>query len=94
MAARAPLAIHDNAFNSSIIKGNAMYFSNAIDVSNLINGNEFIKKEFLNNNYSTIVNEFTWDQIVDQYENYFVTCYLANRKFYPLGHEESILYKR
>jgi glycosyltransferase involved in cell wall biosynthesis len=94
MASRAPLAVHDNAFNSSIIKGNAMYFSNAIDVSNLINANQFIKKEFLNNNYSTILNEFTWDQIIDQYENYFVTCYLANRKFYPLGHEKSILYKR
>jgi glycosyltransferase involved in cell wall biosynthesis len=94
MAARAPLAIHNNAFNSSVVRGNALYFSNATDVYNILNGNQFLNQRFINNNCSTIANEFTWDQIVDQYENYFLTCYLANRRFHPLQHEESILYKR
>jgi glycosyltransferase involved in cell wall biosynthesis len=93
MAARAPLAIHNNAFNSSIIKGNALQFSNATDVYNLINSNQFLNKTHINNNYTSIANEFSWEQIIDQYENYFLTCYLANRKYYPLKHEESVLYK-
>lgn len=94
MAAKAPLAIHNNAFNSSIVKGNALHFSNSADVYNLINGNQYPNKVHVNNNYTTIVNEFKWNQIVDQYENYFLTCYLANRNYYPLNHEESVLYKR
>jgi glycosyltransferase involved in cell wall biosynthesis len=94
MAARAPLAIHNNAFNSSIIKGNSLHFSNATDVYNLINSNQFLNKAHINNNYTSIANDFSWDQIIDQYENYFLTCYLANRKYYPFKHEETVLYKR
>jgi glycosyltransferase involved in cell wall biosynthesis len=94
MAAKAPLAIHNNPFNCSVVKGNALHFSNATDVYNLINGNQFLNTTFINNNCKTIASEFNWNQIVDQYENYFLSCYLANRSFHPLNHEESILYKR
>jgi glycosyltransferase involved in cell wall biosynthesis len=94
MAARAPLAIHNNAFNRSIIKGNALMFTNVSDVCNLINAKKYLNEVHINNNYDAIANGFSWDRIISQYENYFLTCYLTNREYYPLKHEESILYKR
>ncbi|HEV3225026.1 MAG TPA: DUF1972 domain-containing protein [Puia sp.] len=94
MAAKAPLAIHNNAFNRSIIRGNALLFSDAKEVCNLINSNNYLNELHIGNNYSTITNEFNWEQIIDQYENYFISCYLTNREYYPLKHEGSILYKR
>jgi glycosyltransferase involved in cell wall biosynthesis len=94
MAARAPLAIHNNAFNRSIIKGNALMFTNVTDVCNLINAKKYFNEVHINNNYDTISNGFSWDRIISQYENYFLTCYLANREYYPLKHEESFSYKR
>jgi glycosyltransferase involved in cell wall biosynthesis len=94
MAARAPLAIHNNAFNRSIIKDNALLFSNADEVSNLIDSKKYLNKLHIENNYSTITNEFSWAQIIDQYENYFLSCCLRTRNYYPIKHEGSILYKR
>ena len=93
MAARAPLAIHNNAFNRSIIKGNALMFTNVSDVCNLINARKYLNEIHINNNYDTISNNFSWDRIISQYESYFIACYLANREYYPLKHEESVLYK-
>jgi glycosyltransferase involved in cell wall biosynthesis len=94
MAARAPLAIHSNPFNRSIIKGNALLFTSANDVCTLIKEKKYLNEEHINNNYNTITNGFSWDRIISQYENYFLTCYLTNREYYPLKHEESVLYKR
>ena len=93
MAARAPLAIHNNAFNRSIVKGNALMFTNVSDVCNLINARKYLNEIHINNNYDTISNNFSWDRIISQYESYFIACYLANREYYPLKHEESVLYK-
>jgi glycosyltransferase involved in cell wall biosynthesis len=94
MAAKAPLAVHSNPFNRSIIKGNALLFTSANDVCNLIKEKKYLNEDHINNNYNTIANGFSWDRIISQYENYFLTCYLSNREYYPLKHEESVLYKR
>jgi glycosyltransferase involved in cell wall biosynthesis len=94
MASKAPLAIHDNAFNRSIVKENALQFQNAADVRNLVNANQYLNETHINNNFITISNEYTWDQIINKYENYFLACYLSNQEYYPLNREESILYKR
>jgi glycosyltransferase involved in cell wall biosynthesis len=94
MAARAPLAIHNNAFNKSIVKNNALLFTNSTDVRNLISANQYSNEVFIKNNYSTIAKEFTWNGIITQYEEFFLACYLGNQAYYPLKHEESILYKR
>ncbi len=94
MATRAPLAIHDNAFNKSITRGNALLFTDAKDVSILINSNSYANEKYIDNNYSTVTNEFSWEQIIDQYENYFLHCFKTKHEYYPLKHEGSILYKR
>jgi glycosyltransferase involved in cell wall biosynthesis len=93
MAARVPIAIHNNAFNRSIIKGNALMFTNVMDVCNLINAKKYLNEVNINNNYDIISNSFSWDQIISQYESYFIACYLTNREYYPLKHEQSVLYK-
>lgn len=94
MAARAPLAIHDNVFNKSITNGNAILFTSASDVSDLIRKNDYSNEVYLNNNYAAIKSEFNWSRIIDQYESYFMACSLSNPGYYSLKHEERILYKR
>jgi glycosyltransferase involved in cell wall biosynthesis len=93
MAARAPLAAHNNPFNKSILKNNALLFNNASDVCNLINSNQYVNAVHIENNYSTIENEFTWDMIIDQYEDYFLECHPAIQ-FYPVTRQKSALYKK
>jgi len=93
MAAKVPLAAHNNPFNKSILKNNASLFTNAAGVCNLINSNQYADKTHINNNYAAIQNEFTWEMIIDQYEHYFLECFAAVHQYYPLKHEKSILYK-
>ena len=94
MAAKVPLAAHYNPFNCSILNGNALFFSNKTDVCNLINANKYSNETHILNNYARIENEFSWEEIIDQYENYFLECYQANHEYYPLSHEETIIYRR
>jgi glycosyltransferase involved in cell wall biosynthesis len=93
MAAKAPIAIHNNAFNKYLVKDNAIYFSEAKDVCQIINSGIFFNETHIQNNYITIKNHFSWDQIISQYEQYFMACYRSNNIFYPVKHEEGILYK-
>jgi glycosyltransferase involved in cell wall biosynthesis len=93
MAAKAPIAIHDNPFNKSLVKDNAICFSNAKDISEIVNSGNYSNETHILNNYLTIKNQFSWDQIINQYEQYFVACYRSANAFYPVKHEESILYK-
>jgi glycosyltransferase involved in cell wall biosynthesis len=93
MAAGAPIAIHDNPFNKSLVKENAICFSNAGDISDIVNSGKYSNEAHIQNNYATIKNHFSWDQIISQYEQYFMACYRTANAFYPVKHEESILYK-
>ena len=86
MAAKAPIAIHNNAYNKSLVKENAIHFSEAKDICNLINSGKYYNETHIQTNYSTIKNYFNWEQIVSQYEQYFVTCYRSNNIFYPTKH--------
>ena len=94
MAAKAPLAAHNNRFNKSILKDNAVLFSNATDVCKLIISNQYVNKGHIENNYAAIKNEYTWDKIIDQYENYFLECHPVIHQYYPINQEKTILYKR
>jgi glycosyltransferase involved in cell wall biosynthesis len=86
MAAKAPIAIHNNAFNDAIIKGNALCFDNARDVSKIIHENHLPDEIQIEDNYVKIASEFTWEKIVNQYEYYFLSCYLNKQPYYPLKH--------
>jgi glycosyltransferase involved in cell wall biosynthesis len=86
MAAKAPIAIHNNVFNHAIIKGNALRFNNANDVYNIINENHLPDEIQIEDNYVKIASEFSWEKIVNQYEYYFLSCYLNKQPYYPLKH--------
>ena len=93
MAAKVPLAIHHNAFNKSLTKGNALSFSNAHEVCELIMTNQYYNEIHIHNNFFTVNNHFSWGQIISQYEQYFLACYYSHHTYYPIRHEEGILYK-
>jgi len=93
MASKVPLAAHGNEFSRSILKGNAVFFDNKTDVCNIIHEDQFANQMHILNNYETIVTEFSWESIIEKYENYFMECYLANQEYYPIKHEETILYR-
>src|SRR5450432_3417913 len=94
MAAKAPLAAHNNPFNKYILRDHALFFTHAGDVCNIITANQYANKKHIENNYATIQNEFTWEMIIDQYENYFLECHPAIHQYYPLNHKKSVLYKK
>ena len=86
MAAKVPIAIHNNAYNKSLVKENAIHFSEAKDICNMIHSGKYDNETHIQTNYSTIKNYFNWEQIISQYEQYFVTCYRSNNIFYPTKH--------
>ena len=84
MAAGAFIAAHSNPFNRSVLKENAIYFTDPTEVCSIIDQHEgWSKDNFIQNNYATILNDFTWDKIIDQYDLFFRECYLspAERSF-------------
>ena len=72
MASKACILAHNNSFNKTILKANALYFSNSEEVKNLILNN---KKEDhskqIEANFETIINEFNWDKINGDYLRLF-----------------------
>lgn len=93
MAAKAPVAVHNNAFNKFLVKENAILFSDAKDICSIINSESYSNESHIQNNCLTINNYFNWEQIIGEYERYFIACYRSNNIFYPVKHEEGILYK-
>lgn len=81
MASRAFVIAHDNDFNKAILKENAHYFSNPMEVKNILNT---IKKsdnlQLVQNNFDAIVNEYNWDKINGEYLQLFEECFSNTKK--------------
>ena len=81
MASNALIAAHNNDFNKGILNKNALYFSSAVEVKNIL---ETVKKSdnllFIKNNYQAIVNDFNWDKINGQYLQLFEQCLTKGKK--------------
>jgi len=75
MASKAFIIAHNNHFNKAILKENGYYFSNTLDVKNIL---ETIKKndnlQLVQNNFDAIENEFNWDKINGEYLQLFEEC--------------------
>jgi glycosyltransferase involved in cell wall biosynthesis len=79
MASEALIAAHNNPFNQSVLHTDAFYFSNAGDVRNLVeNVQRHDHASMVTNNLHKIKHHFNWDNIVDQYEEFALECYLRN----------------
>jgi glycosyltransferase involved in cell wall biosynthesis len=81
MASRALVIAHNNDFNKGILKENSFYFSNSIEVKNILNS---IKKNdnlrIVQNNFDAIVSEFNWEKINGEYLQLFEDCFSKSDK--------------
>lgn len=87
MASGACIAAHDNIFNRSILGRDAAYFTNAEDVSRLLDA-PMQSKEWKENNVSKIREHYNWEKVTDQYEDFLCHCYKK------LHHEKTLYHKR
>lgn len=80
MASQALVIAHNNDFNKGILKDNGIYFSNPVEVKNIL---ESVKKsdnlQRVQNNYNAIVNEFNWKKINGQYLQLFEECFSRHK---------------
>ncbi|OWK71244.1 DUF1972 domain-containing protein [Pedobacter sp. AJM] len=72
MASQALIAANKNIFNESILEDNAFYFDNAKEVCQLLKTiDKAVYKNILEANNNKITQTFSWNLIVDQYEQHF-----------------------
>ena len=71
MACGSYICAHDNKFNKYILSGNAIYFKDARDIRNLLNGTISIhnRESWISNNLQKIKYNYSWEKIVDDYES-------------------------
>lgn len=72
MSSKALIMAHDNHFNKAVLKENAFYFSNAEEVKELLlNVKKDDHSKMIQNNFETIIKEFNWDKINEDYLRLF-----------------------
>ena len=80
MASKAFIIAHNNHFNKAILKENGYYFSNPIEVKNML---QDVKKSdnlpFIQNNFEAIEHEFNWNKINGAYLQLFEKCLSENQ---------------
>ena len=80
MASKAFIIAHNNHFNKAILKENGFYFSNPLEVKNILSN---VKKSdnlpFVHNNFNAIESEFNWDKINVAYLQLFEKCLSENQ---------------
>ncbi len=80
MASQALVIAHNNDFNKGILKDNGIYFSNPLEVKNIL---EAVKKsdnlQKVQNNYQAIIKDFNWEKINGQYLQLFEECYSRHK---------------
>ena len=81
MASGALIAAHKNEFNQSILNKNALYFSSATEVQNILeNTNKKDNLHMVTNNIDTIATDFNWNKINDHYLQLFIDCVAKGKK--------------
>lgn len=75
MAAGCFVFAHDNIFNRAVLKTNALYYPTTEKVTEYLDDIDAIaensKKTFTTNNIEAIMNEYSWEHLVDEHEKYF-----------------------
>ncbi len=75
MAAGCFILSHDNIFNKSVLRENAVYYKSVEDVTNILNEIDTVvedcKSVYTSNNLNVIREEYSWEKLVDAHENYF-----------------------
>ena len=75
MASNCFILSHDNIFNRSVLGKNAIYYKCTDDAMNILNDLDNIvtqhKKDYTAANIAVIRNEYSWEKLVDEHEQYF-----------------------
>ena len=76
MASRALIAAHENAFNRAVLQEDALYFTNAQEVTAILENTVRDGREYnmINNNLVKIKEQFNWDRIIKKYEDFIQKC--------------------
>lgn len=74
MACRCNIAAHDNPFNRAVLANCANYFSNANDVSEILNSalDPIIARQWAEKNIEKMQTTYSWDCIISAYEKLFL----------------------
>ena len=75
MASSTFIIAHDNVFNRSVLRDASVYFSSEKDIEEIVNNlNEYIKdkkSKYIEENLTKIRDEYSWERLVEQHEQYF-----------------------
>ncbi|MDD5997049.1 MAG: DUF1972 domain-containing protein [Bacteroidales bacterium] len=75
MASDCFILANDNIFNRAVLKSNALYYPDSVGVTKILNEIDDLavqhKATFIANNLEEIRNEYSWEHLVDQHEEYF-----------------------
>jgi glycosyltransferase involved in cell wall biosynthesis len=75
MASGCFIIAHDNPFNRSVLHDNAFFFLKESDIAAILNSNVFnnieTRKNHVKNNLNIIANDYSWNKIIQQYEDFF-----------------------
>lgn len=75
MASECFILSHNNVFNHSVLRDNAIYYQSTEDVTKLLNDIDNIvykyKSDFISGNLDVIRNEYSWEKLIDEHEKYF-----------------------
>jgi glycosyltransferase involved in cell wall biosynthesis len=75
MASSCFIFAHNNVFNRTVLKENALYFNNKNDVynffENIEENTQNLKSDFVKNNLLQIINKYSWEKLIDNHEKYF-----------------------
>lgn len=74
MGSKAFIIAHNNIFNKSILKDNALYFDSDEDITTLLSLNKSNFLEKVEMNFSEIKHKFSSDYINSKYLNYLENC--------------------
>ena len=81
MASNGLICAHNNTFNKTILQEDAFYFSNSDEVKEYVEKVEKMKYlNFIDNNTQKIKSLYSWEKIIDDYENHFVSIYNKKQK--------------
>lgn len=76
MACSSLIVAHNNPFNESVLRENAIYFTSAKDIQELLNNNmmqdENQKHEIVTKNRLRLKQFYSWEYIINEYESYML----------------------
>ena len=73
MASNSLICAHDNVFNKSILNKDGYYFNSSSEITEFINliRKDKNKKDKLMSNRDKIKTIYSWDRIINSYNNFF-----------------------